>query len=158
VPSMQSTSFEPLSYSEVPPRSAVERIGMWVPVLGWVVASVLEARRLGPCERRVREALAARPPIPSTVWDGEARARVAQDAGRGCAEAVGWPNDHFIPEDPMECVLCWRTGDLCEVEALMKLEQTFGMRFSKDETARIVGMTLSEFVDFILFKQSQRSD
>jgi hypothetical protein len=50
------------------------------------------------------------------------------------------------------------TGDGREALALVDLKEAFGLHLSEEEIARIDEMTLSEFVDFVLARQSQPPD
>jgi hypothetical protein len=143
--------FPPLRYPEGWPQcpSLLERIGLWIPVVGWIVSNQLEKRRLIPGESAILDQLAARPDIPGNVWRDNDQADIANRIIECVTSECEWPHPRFAPNDPFEILIQWRTGDLCEVAALMNIEREFGMSLDDKTIDRVVRMTFGEVVDFI---------
>lgn len=135
------------------PASRVELLGRWIPVFGWIVSAFLEHRRLAPGERHVMRVLSQRRPTPKSVWgDDPRRAIVAQEIVKQCTDAIGWETPFFIPEDPFEIMIRLRTGDLCEVDAIWRIEKAFSVKFDRDAVGKWIENQTSfgEVVDYIL--------
>ena len=53
---------------------------------------------------QIAEQLELRPSFPAEAWGSEDRAAFAAAVGRIIAEEIGWPNSHFLPDDPLDLV------------------------------------------------------
>jgi hypothetical protein len=151
---VQSPEYPPLSYPDgwPAPPSALERICYWIPIIGWAIAGNLDAIRLGPGVRHVRALLAKRPKVLPDLWKSTEHAEVAATIAAICQEVIGWKTANFIPEDPFEIMIELRTGDLCEVEALMKIDDTFKIKLPFDG---VMKMTFADVVDYCLEHRTQ---
>ena len=65
----------------------------------------------------------------------------------------GWPNDNYIPDDPLE-ILIFDDGDgMAIAEFVMDIEDQFGIVIPED--ASFAKKTLLEFINFISDKQAK---
>ncbi|MDB5295914.1 MAG: hypothetical protein JWO31_1897 [Phycisphaerales bacterium] len=93
-----------------PPPSGVERMLVFVPVLGWLVAAVLEYRRRKPVEDFVGQALSARTATTWAAWgDDPVRLDVAAVVNGALMDEFGWPNMYCLPGDRL-ALLTWGVG------------------------------------------------
>ena len=132
------------------PPSKLELIGRWIPVLGWIVSAELERRRLQLGELAILEQLRRRSEIPDEVWPDANRAKVAKRIIQCCTAACSWDPPRFAPADPFEIIIKWRTGDLCELEAIMNIEQEFSLKLDDQTVETLTHMTLLEVADYVI--------
>ena len=135
------------------PPLRVELLARWIPVLGWIVSATLEHRRLAPGDRHIERQLSERHPIPRAVWgDDSRRAITAQEIVKCCTDAIGWRNPGFVPQDPFEIMICLRTGDLCEVDAIRRIERAFAVKIDRKKVLKWYEeqTTFADIVDYIL--------
>ena len=150
-PPVNSSDLEPLLYPDVwPEPSAIELTCRWVPIVGWLVGAVLERRRTGPIERNLYSQFESRPPHAVDYWRDEAQSRVAHVITDSCVQACGWPHSHFIPDDSLGVMLEFRTGDLCELDAIFRIEKALGVKLNNAEWQLLVENTLRDAVDYFL--------
>ena len=142
--------YAPLTYPSGWPRPAskLELFLMWIPIIGWIFAGLLENERLHPGEKHVQQMFSLRECIPPEIWGDEQKAQIADRIAKICQHCIGWQNRNFIPEDPFEIIIAWRTGDLCEVGALMNLEKEFRCKLDNAQVQHLMGMTFGEVVIF----------
>jgi len=142
----------------VPDASGVEKAGKLVPVLGWIVSNALWSRRHRPTREMYLAQLESRPEVTLAAWGDDLErvdiaARVCQIAGRN----IGWPMPKFVPWDPMRVVL-WAFDDgLDDVQAILDIEDDFGIEISDEELTQTLGNSLGEFVDEIRKRASSKS-
>ncbi len=112
-------------------------------------------REVNEISRQLRQ----RTTFPQEAWleSGDSIARVKKLLNL-IQEYGDWPNDHFIPEDPLQHVLL-PLIDACEPEELlMDLEETFGVTYREEETHRACrDWTLGQLITDVL-KQRQGSE
>lgn len=92
---------------------------------------------------QLAEQLRQRPTFPAASWGSDDRAAFAAAVGRIVAEEIGWPNSHFLPDDPLEIVLYCAGSDGAETLVISDdFEEAFGREceFGGDRT-------FGEFVD-----------
>jgi hypothetical protein len=92
---------------------------------------------------QIAEQLKLRPSFPAEAWGSDDRAAFAAALGRIVADEIGWPNSHFLPDDPLDVVLYSAGSDGGEGLAISyNFEKAFGRRceFGDDRT-------FGEFVD-----------
>jgi hypothetical protein len=122
---------------------AVHPIWMAVGLVGMFGLSAFHQRS----GRDAREPLAAqlrqRPSFPADAWGPDHRAAFAAAVGRIIADELGWPNSHFVPDDPLEIVFYCPAGDGGEGLAISdNFETAFGR-----ECDFPAGKTFGEFID-----------
>jgi hypothetical protein len=89
------------------------------------------------------EQLAKRPSFPAGAWGSDDRAAFAAGVGRIVADEVGWPNSHFLPDDPMEIVFYCPSGDGAEGLVIsVNFEKVFGRKCDFSGVK-----TFGEFID-----------
>ncbi|RYG75021.1 hypothetical protein EON80_02020 [bacterium] len=134
----------PESYQPTPrePRSFWERL----PLIGeWFEAS--DYPEVVPT---LMGQLAARPKPDPTIWgDDPVRVEMALYLCNVVQQAYGWPNDHFLPEDPFEIVFLEPWDDLEIIECAMQVEEDLGLDLP-DETVKEWGGTLGNVVDSLV--------
>ncbi len=131
--------------------SKTERRLMWLPFIGWAFAAALVQARFRPMVRSIEQQLRERPDT-SELWGSEPRRRELSSAVRTLIEEeFGWPNDHFIPDDPFG-IACWGHEDgLDAVSAVTRIKKEFGFHQPDSEWERLwFHGTLGEFVDHII--------
>lgn len=142
---------KPLCYPEgctfTPSR--LENWCTWVPIFGWLVAAVLSRSRCYGIESSIEQQLRLRDEIPDEVWpDAEERA-IARRIAQISMTEIDWPNDHFIPGDPFEIMVALRTGDLCELSAMVRIEEEFGVDLAQVMFVPGANLTFGEIVKWI---------
>jgi hypothetical protein len=147
-----ANDIHPLAYPDGWPKppSTLEIIGRWIPVLGWMVSAALESRRLRPGSVAILEQLQRRAEIPEEVWPDAHRADVAKRIIQCCTAACCWDHPRFAPRDPFEIIIQWQTGDLCELEAVMNIEDAFSLKMDDNTVQTLLRMTLLEVVDYVI--------
>src|ERR1700722_2087485 len=84
----------------VEPAGGVERACMWVPVIGWVVAAGLEARRRRARNVFIAKQIAGRRHSTIEAWGNDPRRQaVAATVCKAIQTVLGWPNSHYLPDD-----------------------------------------------------------
>ena len=69
-----------------------ERICMWIPILGWIIAGILELRRRKPKRIHIEQQLAARTQSTSAAWGTDpARLRIVGIVSEELQREFGWP-------------------------------------------------------------------
>lgn len=122
-------------------RSNAAWMGIAMPAVVGVV--VFHHRKNRTTVERLGEQLADRRSFPADAWGAGGRAAFAEAAGRIVADEIGWPNPHFLPDDPLEVVLYCPAGDGGEGLAIGdELEKAFGRRCTFGGSR-----TFGEFVD-----------
>jgi hypothetical protein len=127
---------------------------MWLPIIGWTFAARLEQARFRPMVHSIEQQLRDRPDT-SPLWGADpGRQRVASAVRKIAQEECGWPNDRFIPADPLDIVLWGHKDGLDSVSAEMRIEKDFGFRFPDSGSERPRrGGTLGELVNRLLAKE-----
>jgi len=103
----------PLSWPQIEWMCPSSRERMWsrIPLLGWFISGRLYVKRVSPVVQEIKTQLEARPIFPSTEWGSNPRRlEMARGIRRIIRDQMGWPNDHFIPDDPMD-IVCWAHED-----------------------------------------------
>jgi hypothetical protein len=84
---------------------------MFVPLLGWGVAAVMEARRRRPRTDFITKQLIERKYSTMAAWGDDPRRQAVASAVCDTIQHVfGWPNSHFLPDDRLG-LLMWEVGD-----------------------------------------------
>jgi hypothetical protein len=103
--------------------------------------------------RQIVQKLAARPEPRADVWgDDPVRRALAREMCEVFAHHGRWPNAHFLPQDSFAVAIDWYWGDLNEQEALIDIGEMLGGHLADEEVERLIKMTLSEVLDFMLSK------
>lgn len=130
----------------------LERACLFVPLLGWVTAGILETRRRTPVEHFIGGQIEARTEDTGWAWgDDPVRQRVAAEVSQSIEREFGWPNSHYLPEDRMEFLTFSVGAAGCGGELLFfiwEVEHRLGVKIVGRRAAQhILEMTLGEFVD-----------
>lgn len=128
---------------------------MWVPIVGWSVGSLLYDHRVRPFVNQIRTQLRSRSAFPADAWgDEEARLKFARSLCATIKEEIGWPNDHFHPDDPVR-LACWGYRDGLDTNFLqMEIEEKIGTQLTDAECETLTNMTLGAAVDCLLAKKT----
>jgi acyl carrier protein len=131
--------------------SKTERCLMWLPIIGWTFAAMLEQARFRPMVRSIEQQLRERPNT-SELWGGDTgRQQISAAIRKIAMEELGWPNDHFIPADPCSIVFWGHHDGLDSVSVVMRIEKQFGCDLSDSESERLrTHGTLGELVDRLI--------
>ena len=137
----------------VPPPSRFERVCVFVPLVGWIVAAIMERRRWRPRIRHIERQLVARTHSAASAWrDDPRRAAVARIVSRVIRDLFDWPNAYFLPDDRLD-LLMWSCGDaFAPIASAFAIERITGVKLVKldDRTPDLRDMTLGQLVDHIL--------
>ena len=131
-----------------------ERFWRHIPILGWMIASRMWGDRTRPIVKKIECQLKSRSEPESGLW-GESAAKIAlaRFVCHVAAEEMGWPNDHFIPEDPAGIVF-WAHDDGLDVTfAVTKIEDHLGIKLEDAAVEAWFHQTLGEVVEFVWVRQ-----
>ncbi len=136
-------------------KTEAEKFWSKIPFLGWGISGHLWDKRVEPIVEKVEQQLKARPKPPPSLWGtDEKKVALAQFI---CAKAgvhMGWPNDHFIPDDPM-VVVFWVHQDALDVEfAIFAIEDEYDIKLKKEEINVWFKGNLGQMIDAIYTKES----
>ena len=134
-------------------ETLVERIGLWIPIVGWVVAAAVHGARVRPFVRHIKTQLRSRPAFPADAWgDDENRGNLALWLCKAVKENMDWPNHHFHPDDPVALAF-WSYADALDIRnLLMTIEDEISAKLTDADCESLETMTLGEAVDFFLAK------
>ncbi|QDU58591.1 hypothetical protein Pan181_48300 [Aeoliella mucimassa] len=143
-----SGSIEPLRYPEPWPETSLgEEKWKQVPLVGRYVSVFVAEARLSSVEGDLERQFNLRDPSPVDYWHDDLRRQIAEGIIDACVEAIGWTHSHFVPDDNLGVMISIRTGDLCELDAIFRIEKLLGRRHSKEEWLHLVELTLGEVVE-----------
>jgi hypothetical protein len=139
-------------------ESKAEKFWSKIPLLGWWIASSMWAKRARPVEQEIEKQLLSRPETNPALWgDNPRRVKLGQYISKIVKQEMGWPNDHFIPEDVFEIVF-WSHHDALDIdEAILNVEDHLNIKIQENDVQRWVGKTLGELVDDLLVKQDSQT-
>jgi hypothetical protein len=131
--------------------SRTEKCLEWLPIIGWALAAWLERERFGPMVRSIEQQLRQRPDTAELWGTALRRQQVSAAIRKIAAEECGWPNDHFIPADPLAIVLWGHKDGLDSVSAVTRLEKELGVTLPDEGTEGLMSQsTLGELVDRLI--------
>lgn len=92
-------------------------------------------------------------PAPEIWGEESARIQTALRICRRIQEQYEWPNDRFLPGDPVDIVMLMPWDDLDIVEFVMQLEEDFGIDLPDEEAEKwkILGDILDSVMARIRF-------
>lgn len=151
--------FEPLSAPEIldldrlqPPSKSV-----WarIPVIGAMIVTRTWWAHAKPIVQRVEQQLLQRAKPPPEVWgDDPARVELGAFISRVAQECMLWPNDHFVPDDPVYVVF-WSYSDFLAIEDVVhEIEGRVQRKLQDHEVDAWFDATLGEVVDLLLGHQA----
>ena len=131
-----------------------ERFWRHIPILGWTLASMMWGERTRPIVKKIENQLKSRSEPESGLWGANAaKITLARYVCKVAAEAMDWPNDYFIPDDPAGVVF-WAHDDGLDVEiAVMEIEEHLGIKLENAEVEVWFNQTLGEVVEFLWGRQ-----
>lgn len=139
--------------------TTAERLWKYIPILGWIIGSVMWSKRTRPIVKKIEGQLKARPEPDDALWGGNAaKINLARSVCKIAAEEMGWPNDYFIPDDPAGVVF-WAHEDGLDVEsAVLEIEQCMEIKLEVAEVEAWFYQTLGEVVEFLWARQQTVPD
>jgi len=145
---------EPLRWPSGAPLkpSNAERRLKWVPVIGWIVGSVLEQRRLIHVRRAIFAQLESRQPTAGSRWGRNEV--LAAEVCSAIQRAMSWPNQRFIPEDPMSVLLSAGLDGCDADDAILDSAGKARVRLTKADGRLIPRLSLGEFVELLASRAS----
>ena len=87
------------------------------------------------------------------LWEDIEKVEIANQINLICIEQIGWEKGTlFLPDDPFCLMIELYTGDLCEVEAIMAIEEVFSLEFPESfyEEKNPGDMKFKDIVGYIL--------
>lgn len=128
--------------------SAAERVLMWIPFLGWTLSHAMERERFKPMIREIEDQLLARSDTSDFWACRNDSVEITKTICRIIAKELGWPNDYFLPEDPMQILLWAHRDGLDGVFAIQEIEKALGVSIPTEMAERFfIGGTLGDFVE-----------
>lgn len=131
----------------VQPQSWIEQACMFVPLLGWVIAAVLGARRRRPRREFIARQIARRHPTTAAWGDDPRRRAVALAVCDTIRVVFDWPNSHFVPDDRLD-LLMWEVSD--RFDELLGHSNCESVTVTLGGFARTPDTTLGQLVDAIV--------
>jgi hypothetical protein len=120
-----------------------------VPIVGWMISTILWELRNRPLFDDYCSVLNDRQKIDLGIWGSERCQEIASSLCRAAKSEIGWPNDHFIPSDPIRIAL-WSFHDgLDAEEAIMRVGDDLQLDIKWKELIPIWNSELSHLVDYI---------
>ena len=122
---------------------AIHIVWTWLGLTAMVgLLAFRQLNRRGTVEL-IAEQLKLRPSFPAEAWGSDDRAAFAAAVGHIVADEIGWPNSHFLPDDPLEILFYCAGSDGAQGMAISyNFEKAFGRRCEFGN-----GRTFGEFVD-----------
>ena len=144
---------DPLRLSwQFPTPSWTEKCCRWVPVVGWTIANELEKRRLSLGSESLAQQLASRPMAQSyAISPDGVHARVAAFIARTVKDHFGWPNDHFIAEDPYKLMTFGDEG--AGIEVINAVEEYLDLpqgTMTNEQIEVFCQMAFRQVVDYVV--------
>jgi len=131
--------------------SRLERTGWFIPVLGWIASAVLQMRRRTPKAQHVDGQIRARRLPTWDAWgDDPDRRAAAVVVCQEIQKEFGWPNDHYLPDDPLRLLTWTAAPDVELLFALGEVGRRLGVRALPPADFDYANATLSDLVDRIL--------
>ena len=133
--------------------SRTELILIYIPIIGWFISAILEDIRFRPMVKHIEKQLKSRPNFPESAWGSDAHrinnAKFLCNAAQNC---FGWPNDHFLPSDPVR-IVCWAHEDALDNTFFVEdLERHMNIKISDNEAELLWTKTLGEALNYLLSK------
>ncbi len=127
-------------------------------MLGWWIAQSMWNDRARPVEQKLCMQLISRPKPNPAVWgNNPRRVEIGQYVCKIAKQEMGWPNDHFIPDDAFEIVF-WSHYDAFDIdEAIFNIEDHLNIKIQNQDVQKWVGKTLGEVVDYLLLMQNRQA-
>ncbi len=143
---MQAEVLSPLSLDEEALLCSgiwENRLG-WFPVVGWLIAGLMQAGRLERAILAVHDQLERRDCFPTEAWDDVGVASAdAERVALAIADRLALPNHHFLPEDPLRLLLL-DIDSLGYLEAKFAIGEELGVEVEISE--RLFHSTFGDFV------------
>lgn len=126
-------------------------------ILLWIIPALLFGRKREArhANKFVEQQLSARAEIPDDIWGETCQADIARTVREQVVAAIAWEHPRFIPQDPFGIMICWQSGDICELDAIWRIQKAFGYA-SRDKSflgltyEELSKLTFGEVVDRIL--------
>jgi hypothetical protein len=142
------------SFGDRTDETEAEKFWKRIPFLGWIVGSILWTNKTQWVPRRIKQQLLDRPKPDASVW-GTAGLRIetAQFICKTAFQDMGWPNDHFVPNDPAN-ILLWAFDDFYGTALLVsEIEEHFGIELKAADVEKWSDGTLETMVDDITLQR-----
>src|SRR5258708_1612454 len=136
---------EPLRWPEgLRRRTAIDYVLEFIPLIGPAFSPA--GRQEAPAIEHITEQLLERKEPNPEIWGSEPlRQEIARSVCRLTQKEFDWPNDRFIPEDPVDIVFQVPWEDLQIIEFIMSLEEELDIAVSDDDS--MAWKTLGDVVD-----------
>ena len=156
-------SYKPLHYPDGWPDVKPEQISKLdrIPILNLLLRHIVGFTKRSFAYREIYKQLKERGSVPVEVWGKDQhRVQIAQILEKSAQKHVWCEDVYFFPEDSFDIVYNLSIGDLCEVEALMELEEVFQLNIRKDEQFidLLYKAKMSKAVDLFLDRISYNPD
>jgi hypothetical protein len=137
------------------PDNFTPAASLWdrIPFLSWF--SPRNTRHAEVAEAIRRQLLQRQAPDPAVWGSDPLRRQTARSLCRRIQEQYGYPNDHFLPEDPVEIVFQIPWDDLEIMEVILRIEGDHDIAIADEEWLR--WRTLGDVVDTLTIKVRELS-
>lgn len=121
-----------------------------IPVVGWIWADLRWKSRANPIVREIHALLANRSTVTVSIFGDDPSLReTAATMANIAAQEIGWPNDRFLPDDPLATVLWAHEDGLDDMAAIQSIEEEFGIVLPMDWIESEWSGTWGDFVNAI---------
>ena len=121
-----------------------------IPMLGRLIAAGREGRRMKQRRKLIAQQIAARRHSTRAAWgENPRRQAVARAICETIQRVFGWPNAHFLPDDPLDLLMREFWQDVAGSPWETGLARHLGMT-PAELAPHISTMTLGELVDHLL--------
>jgi hypothetical protein len=146
--SLKMTALQSATFWDSQP-SKLEKVLMWIPILGWALAGSLYQVRIRPISEDIRRQLQTRSEPSPSIWGEDSQRRsIAAYIVQQIQHEFGWPNHYFIPSDPL-WIAAWAHEDgLDDVSFVLNIERHYKIKINIQKHF-LRDSTLADLVDYI---------
>ncbi len=127
-----------------------------IPVVGWIWVDLRWKSRANPIVREIHTLLANRSIETVSFCDDDPSLReTAAAMAQIASDEIGWPNDRFLPHDPLATVLWAHEDGLDDTAALLAMEARFDIELPFPWVESRWAGTWGDFVKDVHRKRSE---
>ena len=139
----------PENWPDIEPKQISRLFG--VPIVNLLLKFNIGFTKYSYAYREILKQLNDRGAVPLSVWgDDPRRLQIAKVLEKVAQEHIWGSDVYFFPEDSFDIVYNLTIGDLCEVEAIMELEEIFKQKFTDEFLGLLYKADMCEAIDLFI--------